>query len=280
MWKAKTDYFRGKVALVTGGGSGIGRELALQLADLGARVIITDIVDERINDVLAELKRRSPESAGYRVDHADYESVKEFSERFFEDWDHVDILCSNAGVGAGGRIEELTLEDWQWMMNINLWNSIYMVQLFIPKMIQRKTGQILITSSGAGIIGIPGMAPYCTSKFAMLGLAESLRLELYRHNIKVSALCPGIIDTNIIRGGKIYFHDAPGTPAKEKVEKFYDRFGVHPKIVAKQAIRGMARDTGIIPSPLHMWGTYLLKRISPALYQGLVKRVWKTGWIF
>lgn len=146
--------------------------------------------------------------------------------------------------GLGGRIEELGIQDWEWVFSINIWGAVYMVQTFVPAMIERGRGRILITASGAGLVGIPGMAPYCASKFAMVGLAESLRCELIKHGITVSALCPGIINTGIIRDGRVYVRDDAGESAKSKVAEFYERFGTDPGKVAEDGMRALRRDTG------------------------------------
>jgi len=170
---------------------GIGRALANELAEAGcSRVIVTDIVQERIDDVVEELKRKGAESAGYKVDHSSAEQVEAFKNDFFEKWDHVDVLCSNAGVGCGGRIEEMTLDDWKWVMDINLWGAIYMMHFFAPEMMKRGKGSILLTASDAGLFSIPGMLAYQTSKHGVVGLGTTLRIELSNHNIGLSMLCP------------------------------------------------------------------------------------------
>ena len=269
--------FYGKTAIVTGGGSGIGRELALHLADAGAKVIITDIVKERLDAVVKELDEKGACGAGYEVDHSSLESAQAFADAFLKEWGAPDILCCNAGVGSGGRLEELSLEDWEWMVNINLWGPIHMIRLFAPKMIERKSGAILITSSAAGLVGLPGMSHYCTTKFAMVGLAESLRCELAAHNISVSALCPGVINTNIVADGRIYVDDGKGGSLRDKAVAFYRDRGTDPAVVAKQALNALAKDVGVIPSPFHVWPMYALKRLAPSLYQGAARFVWKSG---
>ncbi|MFP4477636.1 MAG: SDR family NAD(P)-dependent oxidoreductase [Desulfatibacillaceae bacterium] len=268
---------RGQVALITGAGSGIGRQIALALGRKGARVIITDIREERISAVLAELSAMGVVCAGYRVDHADEADVHDFARQFLNDWRRVDILCSNAGVGGGGRIEEMSLDDWRWIMGVNFWGAVYLLNELVPSMIEQKGGSILITASIAGLVGLPGMSSYCSSKFAVVGLAESLGVELARHNISVSALCPGIINTNIIDDGRIYMADETGASGQSKVAKFYATKGSDPAIVARHAVRALERDKSVMPSPLHAWPLYLLKRVSPQFYRGAVRMVWKSG---
>ncbi len=271
--------FKDKTAIVTGGGSGIGRALALEFAKRRSNVVITDVSKERLDEAVDELNQKGVRAKGYRVDHSSLEEVQELKRKFLEEWGRVDFMCCNAGVGAGGRIEELTVSDWEWLMRINLWGAIYMVQLFVPEMISQKSGSILITASALGLYAAPAMAPYSASKFAMVGLAESLRLELHAHNINVSVLCPGIIDTNIVKDGRVYMNDEEGTSAKSKVALFYKTRGTPPSVVAKHALDGLARDKGTIPSPLHAWPPYILRRLSPELYQKIIRYVFKKGWI-
>lgn len=271
------ESFRGKRTIVTGGGSGIGRALALALAAEGADVVVTDIVQERIDEVVAELQKQGARAGGYRVDHADLEATRAFSERYAAEWGPVDVLCCNAGIGHGARIETTSLEEWERVLGVNLWGVIYMIHLFVPGMVDRRQGAILITASGAGLAPLPGMAPYNVTKAAMVSLAETLRMELAAHNIGVSALCPGVINTNIVRDGDIHFDDAGEKGTKGEIVKFYATRGTDPAIVARDALRALKRDIGIMPTPAHVWPLYLLHRIAPGLYQRIGGAQWRKG---
>jgi len=272
------SFYEGKTAIVTGAGSGIGRALALALADAGCKVAITDIVQERIDEVVEELKGRGTEAGGYRVDHTRLEEVQGFADRFFAQWDHVDILCSNAGVGQGGWYEETPLEDWEWVMSINLWGAVYMLHCFTPRMIAREQGSILLTASDAGLVAMPGMTAYNASKYAVVAIGETLRIELSVHNIKVSLLCPGDIDTNIIRDGRVHLYDKSGRSARPEIEKYYETKGVPPSIVAEAALKGLERDRAIILVPwIHHGPLVVLRRISPQLYHTVLRFALKKG---
>jgi NAD(P)-dependent dehydrogenase (short-subunit alcohol dehydrogenase family) len=279
--------FRDKTAIVTGGGSGIGRELALALAGEGSHVVITDIVQERIDEVLRQLEDKGVKAGGYRVDHASLDETRAFAEQYGKEWGPVDVLCCNAGVGHGARLEDTSLEEWQWVLGVNLWGVVYMIHFFVPGMIERRQGSVLITASAAGIMPLPAMAPYNVTKAAVVSLAETLRMELVTHNIGVTALCPGVINTSIVRDGKIRFSEGQEETIKSNLVEFYATkgtdpavVGTDPAVVARDGLWALKRDVGIMPTPLNVWPLYLLHRISPPLYQWLGKYLWKKGRAF
>ncbi|MBI9075116.1 MAG: SDR family NAD(P)-dependent oxidoreductase [Desulfatibacillum sp.] len=273
--------FKNKLAIVTGGGSGIGRSLSMGLARAGASVAVTDIHEDRAGQVAGEVRALGAEAWGLGVDHGNKEAAGKFADQFISEHGCPDILCLNAGVGHGAPLERISLEDWEWVLGVNLWGVIYMLHHFVPKMIERQQGGgILITSSIAGFSPLPGMSPYCTSKYALMGLSESLRAELGAHNIGVSALCPGFINTNIVKNGKIDLRDDKGASRSGDVVKFYATKGVSPDLVARDGLRALRRDIGIMPSPLHAWPQYLLHRLSPVLYNAVLKFSWKRGFPF
>jgi len=272
-------FFSGKTAIVTGAGSGIGRALANELAEAGCgKVIVTDIVQERIDEVVEELKRKGAEAEGYRVDHSKLDDVKAFADSFFTRWDHVDILCQNAGVGLGGRFLETSLDEFEWLMNINLWGAIYMMNLFVPRMAERRCGSILITASDAGLAPLPFSSAYNVTKFGVVGLGETMRTELSEVNVKLTLLCPGDINTNIIRDNPLHIFDSTGRSAKPEIEEYYKTKGADPAVVAAAALRGLERNRPIVIVPWshhgYLWDVH---RLSPRLYHWAMSIALRLG---
>ena len=273
------SFFQGKTAVVTGAGSGIGRALAHALADAGAgTIVITDILQERIDRVTGELREKGAECRGFRVDHSKFEEVKVFADSFFEEWGQVDILCQNAGVGHGGRFLETPLEEFEWVVGINLWGAVFMLNLFLPKMVERHRGSVLVTSSDAGLVPLPFSSAYNMSKFGVTGLCETMRIELSEENVNMTLLCPGDIKTNVIKDGKLHIYDSTGRSSKPEIEKYYEEKGTDPAVVAAAALRGLERNRPIVIVPWshhgYMWD---LHRLSPWLYHKVMASALKLG---
>lgn len=269
------NHYRGKTAIVTGGGSGIGRALALELGAAGARVVVTDIDRGRIDAVLAELEQAGVEAGGYEVDHGDLEAVRAFRTAFHNDWGQPDVLCLNAGVAISSELREMRIEDWEWVMRVNLWGTVYMTQEFLPPLIERgRGGAVLITASLAGLLGLPGNSAYCASKFALVGLAESLRAELKKHRIAVTALCPGIVRTNLTRDGRIGL-EQQGID-REVVARLWERIGEDPRAVARKGLAGLRRGVAVVPSSFAYVGVpWLLKRRAGQLLNTGLGLAWR-----
>src|SRR3954469_18429076 len=180
------DY-AGKIVVVTGAGSGIGRATAHLFGRLGARVHVADIDGESASGVAAELA----DGVAHTVDCSDPAAVEAFAERVFADGRGVDVLHNNAGIGHAGDIEQTTMEDWRRVIGVNLLGVAYGIQAFVPRlMAQERPATIVNTASAAGLIGVPQMAPYCASKHGVVGLTEALDTEMKVHGIRVWAVCP------------------------------------------------------------------------------------------
>lgn len=268
---AKNINLTGKTAVVTGAGSGIGASTARLLARHGAKVHVADINGDAAAAVAREI-------GGGAVDHAiDVtlpEEVEALAKAVFDDGGRVDILHNNAGIGHGGDIEQTTVEDWQRVIGVNLLGVAYGVQAFVPRMLEQgHPATIVNTASMAGLFPIAKMAPYCASKFGVVGMSESLDAELRPRGIRVIALCPGIISTPIVRDG--IMRGQLGADQR-KIIAFYDKHGVSPDTVAADVLKAIARPRGVVVSPpSQVLAPYLLHRLSPRLAQPLARTMVK-----
>jgi NAD(P)-dependent dehydrogenase (short-subunit alcohol dehydrogenase family) len=253
--------FDGKIVVVTGAGSGIGRSSAMLFSKLGAKVHVADLNGESAETVVGELVARGGRGVSHTVDVTDPEAVAAFCARVFEEESRVDVLHSNAGIGHAANIEQTTVEDWQRVIGVNLLGMAYVVQAFVPRMLsQGGRSSIVNTASMAGLVAAPQMAPYSASKFGVVGMSESLNAELAPHGIHVCAVCPGIIDTPITRSAIMR-----GEPAerRESAISFYERRGASPDVVAEAIVDAVRKRKVIAPVPLsHVMPAWLLKRVS------------------
>jgi len=192
------DGLAGKRALVTGGGSGIGAAMARAFAREGAKVVLADLDRHGMDRVAGEIAARGGDALGVRTDVTSLESVEELAERTVERHGAVHIVCNNAGVGVFAPLADASHKDWQWVMNVNVWGVVHGIEVFLPRLIaQGQGGHIVNTASMAGLAGMPGLGVYCASKFAVVGLTESLHRELSGSGIGASVLCPMIVNTQI-----------------------------------------------------------------------------------
>jgi NAD(P)-dependent dehydrogenase (short-subunit alcohol dehydrogenase family) len=185
----------GKVAVVTGGASGIGKGIATALRDEGAQVVIADIEQSALDATAEELG-----VTGIRTDVSKAESVEALATEVVERFGTAHVIVNNAGIGPIGNIADLTLDDWRWIVDVNLWGVIHGVHHFLPILKANEDGgHIVNTSSVAGLVPSPGLGSYVLTKYGVLGMTETLAIELAAEDSKVGAtvLCPGTIHTNI-----------------------------------------------------------------------------------
>jgi NAD(P)-dependent dehydrogenase (short-subunit alcohol dehydrogenase family) len=193
--------FKGKVAVITGGASGIGRAIADRCVQEGMKLVIADVEDACLARAETELKDAGADVLAVKTDVSKRSEVERLADRAFEAFGQVHLLFNNAGVAAGGPPWEATWNDWDWVIGVNLWGVIHGVKVFTPRMLAQNTeGQIVNTSSAAGLVVGGGSAPYAVTKHAVVALSESMYTSLQQRNslLKVSVLCPGMVRTNIV----------------------------------------------------------------------------------
>jgi NAD(P)-dependent dehydrogenase (short-subunit alcohol dehydrogenase family) len=192
------DPFRNRVAVITGGASGIGAAMARAFAARGARLVLADVDEPALEERCAELRERGAEVLGVPTDVTRRESVAALAERAFSEAGGAHVLCNNAGIVTAGEMTKAPPEDWEYTMAINFWGVVHGIQAFVPRMLEQgQGGHVLNTASMAGLVGMQWLGIYCASKFAVVGVSEALRRELAPSGIGVSVLCPMIVETNL-----------------------------------------------------------------------------------
>ncbi len=255
----------GKVALVTGAGSGIGKETALAFARRGANLVLCDVNEAGLAETADLIRRLGRDVVSRTVDVADREQMREFAAAVHAEMPAVDILMNNAGVGLGATFLDTELEDWDWIVGINLLGVVHGCHFFVPKMVERaRGGHVINVSSAAGYAANQTLCAYSATKFAVLGLSEALRDELEPHHIGVTAICPGIINTAITQTSRMKGPTA--TPeARQAAVEFYRRRNYGPERVAANILKAVQRNRAVAPISPEAWAFYYLKRWAPGI---------------
>jgi NAD(P)-dependent dehydrogenase (short-subunit alcohol dehydrogenase family) len=190
---------RGKVAVVTGAASGIGRALSDRFAREGMRLVLADVEEKPLAEACQAALRHGTDALAVATDVSDGMQVDALARRAFETFGAAHVLCNNAGVSAGGMTWGLSQADWEWVLGVNLWGVIHGIRAFVPRMIAQGEGHVVNTASIAGLICAPASAPYCASKHAVVAVSESLHYDLTMnaHKVRVSVLCPAWVKTKI-----------------------------------------------------------------------------------
>ena len=197
------ERFEGKVAVITGGASGIGLATARRLAGEGATVVLADIEESALRSAVESLRAEGAVATGHRVDVGRLEDVQRLAEAVYGEFGRTNFLFNNAGVAVGGPVWEMRHEDWEWVLRVNLWGVIHGVEVFLPRMLEGgEEGHIVNTASFAGLVPNDGMSVYCVSKYGVVALTECLARDLRGTPIGASVLCPMRVETNIDRSDR------------------------------------------------------------------------------
>ncbi len=231
-----------KVAFITGGGSGIGLGMATAFLKAGMKVVIGDIRADRLERVEALLSEISENIRTVTVDTTDLASLEHAAEEVTAAFGNLHVLCNNAGVGFGGPVLDVPDEQWQRVMDINLWGVIKGIQVFLPRMLKHgEGGHVVNTSSFTGIVGHHSQSVYGVSKFAVVGLSEFLRNDMENQSVSVSVLCPHVVDTPIFYSD-IDDLDTEAIEQRKKGMPWFTEIAVKPEDAGNMVIRGIEND--------------------------------------
>jgi NAD(P)-dependent dehydrogenase (short-subunit alcohol dehydrogenase family) len=193
-----------KVAVITGGASGMGLAFAHRFAAAGMKVAIGDIEEPALEAAVAELVASGAEVFGSRCDVTDIDSFRRFAADAEEAFGPAHVVCLNAGVAGSGEMVDLTLSDWNWVLGVNLWGVVHGLDIYLKGLVARNEGHVVVTASVAGHTSFPGIGPYNASKHAVSAIAETLHNELVvaGSDVGVTSLCPGFVATGIFDSGR------------------------------------------------------------------------------
>ncbi|MBX3415711.1 MAG: SDR family NAD(P)-dependent oxidoreductase [Pirellulales bacterium] len=255
-------------AIITGAASGLGRALALRLARDGWNIAICDINEAAAAETLEQVRRAGGEGRVERLDVADPQQWQALAERLRAAWSQLDLLVNNAGVAGAGNVGQFTLDNWRWILDINLWNGIYGCHTFIDWMKENPRGaHILNTASMAAIVSAPGMAGYNVSKAGMLALSETLYSELKPFNIGVSCICPSFFPTNLLNDGRF-----AETRMKDLAQREFKRSKFTAEDVAEAAVRAIGTRQFYVILPAEGRFYWRLKRLFPTWLLKLISK--------
>jgi short-subunit dehydrogenase len=255
--------FKDKVVLITGASSGIGKESAIEFAKSGANIVLVSRTKEKLEQVANELKKFNVTILICQCDVSNKDQVKEMSKTVLEKFDSVDILVNNAGFAIYGSVSDLSIDEIESQMETNYFGMIYCIKNFLPSMLDKKSGHIVNVASVAASFGLPGIASYCASKFAMLGFSEGLKHELKNTGVGITVVSPIMVRTNFFEH-----------PSFEKMPKFSPT-SLSSKTVAKAILKAAnsSRLEIIVPSVVR--GAVWMKNTFPYFINPILGKSFK-----
>jgi NAD(P)-dependent dehydrogenase (short-subunit alcohol dehydrogenase family) len=266
----KNSIWIGAVAIITGGGSGIGRSLGIMMASRGTKVVVTDINPE---SAAATAKACGPQASYFLLDVRDASAVKNIVEDTFRKYGRLDFIFNNAGIGVAGESHEIAAPLWDRILDINLKGVLNGILAAYPIMIRQGHGYIINTASLAGLGPAPLMAPYAMTKHAVVGLSTSLRIEAEKHGVKVILLCPAAIETPILNSFNP--EDLPEVPWRPETKRYLTNLAGPPYPVeklAEEVIAAIEKNKGIIVIPGRARLAWRLGRLFPALVEKMIHK--------
>lgn len=270
--------FSGKVAAITGAGSGIGQATAIALAKAGCHLALSDISQESLEKTIKMLANYPVKVSSHVVDVSDREAVYQYADDAVAEHGKVNIIMNNAGVGLGETVENMSYENFEWLMNINFWGVVYGTKAFLPHLKLADEGHVINISSVFGIIGVPTQSAYNAAKFAVRGFTESLREELDLEGGRVSATSvhPGGVKTSIALNSRMGDMGSMNIGGKEDIAELFEKIALTtPEAAAKTILKGVRKNRRrvLVGGDAVMLDT--TQRLMPTGYQRLLELMFK-----
>jgi NAD(P)-dependent dehydrogenase (short-subunit alcohol dehydrogenase family) len=259
------------VAVVTGAGSGMGRCLAQQLSAKGSSLALADVNEKGLNETVALLGGAKGKVTRHIVNVAEETQVRAFAEEVAGQHGRATVVFNNAGVALLGHFEEISLQEFRWLMDINFWGVVYGVSYFLPLLRKEKRAHIVNTSSLLGFFGAAGQSAYCASKFAVRGFTESLHHELLGTNVDVTCVHPGFVRTSIAEHAKVG-HRAEGNIRKESLARFEKAARTDADKAAAKILRAVEQRKARVLIGADAYFVDIWQRLKPASYWNLLAK--------
>jgi NAD(P)-dependent dehydrogenase (short-subunit alcohol dehydrogenase family) len=265
----KRTSLKGKICLITGAGSGIGKDVAIAAARRGARLILTSQTQAKLDATVSHIQLLGGEVLySDALDIACYESVRTFSKEVTERFGAIDILINVAGISLWGPVERLDYARWRKVIDINLFGTIHFIENFIPQMVAaKKGGHVVNVSSAAGMLGMPLHAAYSASKYGIVGITDVLYIDLKPHGISVSLVCPGAVRTPIMDSTEVI---GANEQSREGFRKVFDRIAIPSARAAESIVRGIEKNRYLIYTNFDIRVLHRIKVHTPFLYRFLM----------
>jgi NAD(P)-dependent dehydrogenase (short-subunit alcohol dehydrogenase family) len=268
----KIRTFAGATAIVTGAASGIGRALAEELAKRGCQVMVVDLQIALAQEVASKIRASGGKARAKRIDVTDFPALRKLVRETVKRTGRLDYIFNNAGIAIGGGVNLYGIADWHKVIDVNIRGVINGIQAAYQIMLAQGFGHIVNTASMAGLMPGPGNTVYTMTKHGIVGLSLSLRGEAALRGVRVSVICPGVIQTPILEGGGRYGKMLIEIPAEEMRRLFEKLRPMPPAIFAKKVLDAVAKNRAIIIFPRWWRVFWWINRLSPALGISLAQR--------
>lgn len=271
--------FIGKKCFITGAASGIGRATAIDMSKLRAELFLTDINEKGLEKTVQIITDQGGKVNMYKaIDISNYEAVRSFADEIHSEFGAMDIIMNIAGISIWGQIEDLKHEHWQKVINVDLWGVIHGIECFLSEMIRAgKGGHMITISSSAGLFGLPWHAPYSAAKWGIIGINEVLRYDLRKHNIDITVVCPGAVETPLKETVEIIGIDTSDPEVNEKVGELRAKFSEHavtPERVSELIIKkGLKKKKYMVLTSIDMKVLLWSKKHFSPLYNFIMKKL-------
>lgn len=258
---ASLKRFNNKVMVITGGGGGLGQQLSVDFAKRGWKVCVSDVDLARARETVQLVDQNGGKGIAFQCDVTKIDDIQKTADTVLNKWGSVDIIINNAGVPVGGLIKNVPMDDWRWIMNINLMGTIHGCKVFTPIFESQGGGHIVNIASIAGIVSLAGQGPYSASKAAIISLSETLKIELAAKKIGVTVACPSYFLTDFLKN--LRYSDEH---MKKMSEAFYKKCKSTPEGVSKCVIKAVEKNSLYAFPYFDAKFYYKFKRLAPETY--------------